>query len=742
MRIFSLGSFTSLVGFPFEGARRTAGAAALVAGLLSSPGSLWGQHPGELVARVVDAVSGAPVAGARVVVPAAGLSAVTDGDGSVHFRGLEPGEIQVQADRFGYRAALATTRIRNGRTTRFELSLAPLVIAGDPVRVDVGPQELRVRGREELRRAGARTLGDALAGMPGVVVVRRGAGGAQEVRLRGGGPDQVLILVDGVVLNDPLTGTADLSTVAVADVERIQVLPGARTARYGAGALAGVVLVETRRGGAALELVARTGSLGERGIELGLDRGEDELALQLGGSIRRVDGAFDFVRAESLGGGEGRRHNADVAQWTVRAGAQGRLASGRWSAHLKGEEMERGIPGKSFAPSTSARQRLSALTALARWVRHGEVASLSATLHHGYRRVRFADPAPPLGVPFDHWSRLNETGGRLRLETGAGQGGVGSGDPAPPENAHLGVTVDANRRSLEGDALNTDGALRHSDVALAVDGSAPLTGLPGHPRISGAARGHRDGRSGDWLAAHDLSIRASWGSVRMHASHRSSFSPPSAGDLFFREGVGIRPNPDLRPERVPSELEVGASVRVSVGPGIVQVAGELFAGDLEDMIVWAPDFRFVWSPRNVDVSRKGAEVRGELRLPAWGVEAGGHVADVEATYHSGGGVAGVQVIYRPRRSGGAWLGWQRDGWHVRLDAVHTGRRYPVPAAVNALDPFWTLDLSAGGELARGRWRLEPLVRVERLLDERAPFIHAFPEPGRTLLVELRARIRP
>jgi hypothetical protein len=39
---------------------------------------------------------------------------------------------------------------------------------------------------------------------------------------------------------------------------------------------------------------------------------------------------------------------------------------------------------------------------------------------------------------------------------------------------------------------------------------------------------------------------------------------------------------------------------------------------MEDMIVWTPDFRFVWSPRNVDVRRRGAEVRARLRVPSVG----------------------------------------------------------------------------------------------------------------------------
>ena len=56
----------------------------------------------------------------------------------------------------------------------------------------------------------------------------------------------MLVLLDGAALNSPLTGVADLSTVDLASVARIVVIPGSQSARYGPQALGGVVLLESR----------------------------------------------------------------------------------------------------------------------------------------------------------------------------------------------------------------------------------------------------------------------------------------------------------------------------------------------------------------------------------------------------------------------------------------------------------------------------------------------------------------
>ncbi len=98
---------------------------------------------------------------------------------------------------------------------------------------------------EFLRHRGS-NLGQALDGWEGIAI-RRGAGGAAEPQVRGGAPDEVLVLLDGFPVNDPFTGRADLSRIPTAGVERVTLVPGAQGPREGNRAISGVINVETKR---------------------------------------------------------------------------------------------------------------------------------------------------------------------------------------------------------------------------------------------------------------------------------------------------------------------------------------------------------------------------------------------------------------------------------------------------------------------------------------------------------------
>ena len=74
---------------------------------------------------------------------------------------------------------------------------------------------------------------------------------------------------------------------------------------------------------------------------------------------------------------------------------------------------------------------------------------------------------------------------------------------------------------------------------------------------------------------------------------------------------------------------------------------------------------------------------------------------------------------------------------MRLVARYTGARFPVPAPVNELDAFWVTDVDVGRRWLLGAWSAESRLRIERLFNVTDALIFAYPDPGRTLRVELR-----
>lgn len=697
---------------------------------LASPGPALAQRPGELLGRVTERGSGVPVAVALVELVELDRRAVTDAAGAYLLRGLEPGLYTLRVTALGYAAHVQNVTVENGRTHRLDVALAPVALPLEPLTV-LGVRNaggVRIE-RGEIERSGVRTAGELLEGVPGVVVQRTGPNAAQTVSIRGSGADAVLVLLDGVALNDAVTGEADLSAVPADAIESVTVLPGAHSARYGPRAEAGVVLIETRRGVPGPRAVLGGGSLGawSTGLELG---GGGPAGWGVGVRLRGLDGEFDFELPAEVGGGAGRRRNADLTQLALFAGVSPRIASGELSVRGGYEVLRRGLPGKGFVPSPRARQDLGRGRASAAWKRTGATRSVHVALAGARQTTRYRDPAPPLGLPYDDTTTAESV--ELRAEVERAGGGV--------RRLMLGGGTELRWQRIRASALSRDAPRDRLEVGVFASGAGGTRLAAGQALLAAQARLDLDDISGRWYLSHGVTGTLVAGPLALHLAHRSSFSPPSLGDQFFRESVGVLPNPELRGERVPSELEAGAATELAFGgvTGSLRVAA--YHGDVRDMIVWAPDYRFVWSPRNTDVLRRGVETSAALAWPARDLEFSFSHSYVWVTYDRGPGAEAVQVIYRPRHTASVGLEWSPDPWVLRLDSRLTGERNAVPSGANTLPRFWTFAAQVTRSWALGRYSVEAALRVDRLFDEKASLIFGFPEPGRTLAVE--ARIRP
>jgi vitamin B12 transporter len=112
--------------------------------------------------------------------------------------------------------------------------------------------------RQELERDQIRIVSDALRRVPGLAVNRTGgAGGLTQVRIRGSEGNQTKVLIDGIEVNDPASGSEfDFANMLAADVERIEVLRGPQSVLYGSDAVGGVVNIITRPAGGARRTAA------------------------------------------------------------------------------------------------------------------------------------------------------------------------------------------------------------------------------------------------------------------------------------------------------------------------------------------------------------------------------------------------------------------------------------------------------------------------------------------------------
>ncbi len=139
----------------------------------------------------------------------------------------------------------------------------------DPVTISasLSPQKISKTGRnifvikgEMFSKLPVNSIDDLLRYLPGMEVQARGPMGAQsDFVLRGGTFQQVLVILDGVRLNDPNSGHfSSYTPISPAEIERIEILKGAASAVYGSEAVGGVVQIITKTFSAKRNITSRS----------------------------------------------------------------------------------------------------------------------------------------------------------------------------------------------------------------------------------------------------------------------------------------------------------------------------------------------------------------------------------------------------------------------------------------------------------------------------------------------------
>ena len=696
-------------------------------------GSASAQVPGELRGRIIDAQSARPISGARIELVGRVEYALSHVDGSFVLRGIEPGDVTIRVRALGHAPRDTSVAIANGRSAVVEMALQTVASRLDPilVRSSRDSSSAVVLDRRAIEQSGRRDVGELLLNVPGVVVTQSGGPGSpSRVSIRGSSANEVLVVVDGTPINSPITGEADLSRIGIESLERVAVLPGAQSARYGSRALAGVVIIETRRAEDA-SAAAAFGAWGERNLSASAGgtrlHNSVNTAASLTGDYRETKGDFSYEVPLLRGGGRARRVNGDaravglLATTSLDAERGGARVSAEWQTR------SRGMPGSIVQPSTTGRQHDSRVAGGAdgRW-NAGSITT-AINLDAARERATFVDPSPPFGSVYDDAVDANtlslSVASTATTNVGTATAGV--------DTRTIGVTstmlaANAPHRQHQAGVWLTTRAYREvgNDVDVAIDASA---------------RVDQDSYLRHAVVSPRVGLTASRAVASLSVFYGGAYAPPSLADQFFHEGVLVRPNQDLQPERVRDELEVRGSLRdVDLGVARVGVEAAAYRANVRGMILWQPNFQFIWSPSNFDVSRSGWDLNGHASIPRIGVDASASFSRTDVRY--AGSVLQGQVAYRPRSTANASL--SATHWSTRLEASTRyigARRTVIGSALNSLEPYTLTDVRVSRAIARHGWHMDATVGVENVFDRAASMLVDYPFPGRSWTVSLRTR---
>jgi len=486
-----------------------------------------------------------------------------------------------------------------------------------PTPLERVPAAVTVIDRRAIAERGHVTLVDALRAVPGAVLVQSGPPGANaSLFLRGANSDHVLVLLDGVPVNDPATskGLFNFGSELLADVERIEIVRGPASGLYGSAAIGGVVNIITRAPGAARPLAgevelaggsARTlrghgharGTVGPVDYAVTLQslstagwnatprrlagnlRERDGLSAQLGSARLRVR-LSDAVRIEAMLRARASRFGLDNVPLDdpnftgenrhvlARLGAEADLLAGAWTTRLvlsQSRHRQRFRNAPDAADPATSRDSFASVRTETIWA----------------NEVRLPDLGPArlaaLSFGLQHAAEESET--RIRSLSIFGP---------------FAQDLDARQESR---AAYAGGQARLFD-RIDISTGARLDATRGFDD----AFTWRLGAAYDW---HELG-------TRLHAAYGTAFKAPSLFDRFGVDSFGFRGNPALRPERSRG-FEIGATTRMAAfgrADG-VRLALTYWQSRVEDLI----QFDFAASTtRNVGRARlRGAEAELALR---------------------------------------------------------------------------------------------------------------------------------
>lgn len=573
-----------------------------------------------------------------------------------------------------------------------------------------------VIGRGEIERRRAVTVGELLATVPGVAVVRSGGrGGSTSVFLRGASSSHTLVLVDGVRVNSTGSGAFDWADLTTDGVERIEVLRGPQSAIYGSEALGGVVSIVSRRGAAGLDgsVAAEAGSRDWRRLAARVAGGGAAWDWSVAASRTETDG-ISHARVSldpAASGGRERDpwENATVAASLGRAwGDDGDVRlSVRWFDAMAGLDAFDFFAGLIDDPNF-------------RQERRGVVGSLAVEKRLSPR-----------------WTQ--------RFRVGVADEETRTLDPDPQPDFHrsafFGTTADAEVAAdldLGGGHTLSAGYVferRRGEQVAAFDARADLHAVYVEDRFAwrglSLALGARHDDHSAFGGETTFRGTASWrlgapggaASTRLHASVGSGFKAPTFVDLHFP----FFGNPDLLAETSES-AELGVERSWRGGRLVADLTG--FAARYDDLITF--DTRTLLAANLARAEVAGLEAALDWRpRDAWGLAAAYTLTDSEDQ------ATGELLPRRPRHAASLRLDlapaprWTATATLVAVaDRVDSdGRRLADTQRLDAtVDYAWTPRL--------GAW-----LRAENLLDEDGEEVGAYAVPGTTVAVGARYGVR-
>ncbi|MBM3280008.1 MAG: TonB-dependent receptor [Candidatus Handelsmanbacteria bacterium] len=369
------------------------------------PGAVHGANCG----RVTDARTGEGIGGAWIRISPSGARTYSDSSGFFCLGEVPAGTWSIEVERLGYQSL----RREETPTLLLQLQPQPLLLPGLTVAAP-RPGETEVATFVEHLPVEAHrpeSLPQILERAAGVQVRRQGGlGSFSTASIRGSTAEQLLVLVDGVPLNQAIGGGVDLGRLLMGGVGEVEVYRGAVPARFGGNSLGGAVNLRTRAPAARprLALQGMGGSFATWQASAALSgpwRGGQYLGLVEGmGSRNNFSFRDDNGTPYNPGDDEdARRRNSDFSSLRLLAKAERPWGMGQVRASHTLDLRHQGVPG--IGNYQALQVRFDTWQGLSRAELAGPfsaAAGYELSLYHSLQQDTYKDLAGEVGTGVQH----------------------------------------------------------------------------------------------------------------------------------------------------------------------------------------------------------------------------------------------------------------------------------------------------------------------------------------------------
>lgn len=196
---------------------------------------------------------GDPMEGVHVLLPQTHRGAVTGPDGKYVIDQVAPGEHEIEFRHVGFGTVRSWVWVPEGGPGVMDVVMEPESVQLQSIVVTAeghagamlsrATRSVAVLGEDDLRELQGRSLGELLSRLPGVTTLSTGPSISKPV-IRGLHSQRILVMQDGVGLEGQQWGGEHAPEIDPFSASRIEVVKGAASVEYGAGAIGGVVRID------------------------------------------------------------------------------------------------------------------------------------------------------------------------------------------------------------------------------------------------------------------------------------------------------------------------------------------------------------------------------------------------------------------------------------------------------------------------------------------------------------------